>query len=397
MIVTKRLAPPNSVLLVMDQATGEPPQKMDGVVAATASCVAIGTLCEVDGETLVEVSDEGTSREVLSETERAFRGVIATPSRRVLVCTAALTPVAELPVSADAATVEVWTNDRSEPDRVVILVGAAAESFEPLDIGPRPADAVAGPVWREIVGPGRTVTLGEAVELAERALAASDMGVLAVQEFDFGWVMALQGRRYLATRDFLDQLVGHGLTIVERATGDVYCSGSASPGWAAVLGYFKASARHRGGPNTFALPSPTDRHPSLSYEHLPGFGDYIYGDGTRSWTQRRQDAAGRPLLLRGRSRRPTPEQIALLDQIDADIDRLSAVAIAAVQPPHPDHFRAVAGAPMFVRQDLTLREVRLEDDGTFVLFFDSPTGDAIDVWPMVIFRNWSVESAGWVP
>jgi hypothetical protein len=52
---------------------------------------------------------------------------------------------------------------------------------------------------------------------------------------------------------------------------------------------------------------------------------------------------------------------------------------------------------MFVRQDLTLREVRLEDDGTFVLFFDSPTGDAIDVWPMVIFRNWSVESAGWVP
>jgi hypothetical protein len=119
------------------------------------------------------------------------------------------------------------------------------DQFEQLDIGPQPADVAAGPVWREIVGPGRTVTLGEAVRLAERALAASDMGVLAVQEFDFGWVMALQGRRYLATRAFLDQLVGHGLTIVERATGDVYCSGSASPGWSAVLGYFKVRAENR--------------------------------------------------------------------------------------------------------------------------------------------------------
>lgn len=119
------------------------------------------------------------------------------------------------------------------------------EQFEPLDIGPRPADAGPGRVWRELVGPGRAVTVGEAVELAERAFSASDMGVLAVQEFDFGWVMALQGRRYLATREFLDQLVGHGFTIVERATGDVYCSGSASPAWSAVLGYFKARAEHQ--------------------------------------------------------------------------------------------------------------------------------------------------------
>lgn len=242
------------------------------------------------------------------------------------------------------------------------------------------------------------MTLGEAVGLAERALSASDMGVLAVQEFDFGWVMALQGRRYLATRAFLDQLVGHGLTIVERATGDVYCSGSASPGWAAVLGYFRARAKHRGGPNTFALPSPADRHRSLSYEHLPGFGDYIYDGGTRAWTQRREDAAGRPLLLRGRSRRPTPEQISLFERIDRDLTRLSSVAIAAVQPPHAGFFRDVPGsAASFTRDELTLDEVRLEDDGTFALFFSSSTGDTIDAWPMVVFRDWSVERAAWVP
>jgi hypothetical protein len=119
--------------------------------------------------------------------------------------------------------------------------------IEQLDLGPQPGHVEPGPVHRALAGPGRAVALTEAVELAEFAYAASDMGVLAVQEFDFGWVMVLQGRRFIATREIDDMLIGHGPTIVERDTGDVYCSGSLSPGWGAVLGYLEARAKHRAG------------------------------------------------------------------------------------------------------------------------------------------------------
>jgi hypothetical protein len=111
--------------------------------------------------------------------------------------------------------------------------------YEQLDLGPKPSHVKPGRVWRALAGPGHVVGLAEAAELAERAYAESDMGVLAVKETEFGWLMALQGRRYISTRDFNDMLLGHGLTIVDRNTGDMFCSGSATPSWAAVLGYLE--------------------------------------------------------------------------------------------------------------------------------------------------------------
>jgi hypothetical protein len=116
-------------------------------------------------------------------------------------------------------------------------------TYEQLNLGQRPSDAKPGPVWRAFAGPGLPVTFERAVHLAEQAMSAADMSVLAHEELDFGWVMVLQGRKYLATRDFRDQLVGHGVTIVDRQTGDVFCSGSATPAWDAIVGYLEARAR----------------------------------------------------------------------------------------------------------------------------------------------------------
>lgn len=77
-------------------------------------------------------------------------------------------------------------------------------------------------------------------------------------------------------------------------------------------------------PSTVALPSPGNRHHALTYESHPHFGDYIYSPTTESWTQRRQMANGQPLLLCGRGRRPTDQQIALFQQIDARLPELVA-------------------------------------------------------------------------
>ncbi len=67
--------------------------------------------------------------------------------------------------------------------------------------------------------------------------------VMSARQAPFGWVMVLQRRRYIETREFRDQLVGHGVTIVDRETGAVYASGSGTPVWDAILGFLRATGR----------------------------------------------------------------------------------------------------------------------------------------------------------
>jgi hypothetical protein len=126
MKITKALAPPNSVLLVMDRNTGEPPKTMGGgLAAATSSCVAIGTLSEVDGQTSVAFSNRAEPADAVSGMEQVFDGAIATPSREVRLCTTTLESIATLPVPTTKTRVRVWGNHSSEPDRLLIVVTAA--------------------------------------------------------------------------------------------------------------------------------------------------------------------------------------------------------------------------------------------------------------------------------
>ena len=46
---------------------------------------------------------------------------------------------------------------------------------------------------------------------------------------------------------------------------------------------------------------------------------------------------------------------------------------------------------------LKLSEVRIETDTTFALFFDTPVGDQIDMWPMVVFSDFKIIRSEWVP
>src|SRR4051794_31298557 len=86
--------------------------------------------------------------------------------------------------------------------------------------------------------------------------------------------------------------------------------------------------------NTVALLSLTVAgYPSLTKESISEFGDYIYSSTIESWTQRRAFNDGRPLLLCGRGRRPTAEQIALFHEIDRRLADLTLSAVAAITPP----------------------------------------------------------------
>lgn len=137
MMVSTRLAVPNSVLLVLDPLTGEIPDTMGGsAVASTPTCVAVGTWPEPDGETSIVFSDEAMGREASRDLRRVFDGVISTPSLEVHLCTVALDSLAKVSVSTSRVRVEVWTNRVSAPDRVLIIVGTGGAASAPHGRGP---------------------------------------------------------------------------------------------------------------------------------------------------------------------------------------------------------------------------------------------------------------------
>ncbi len=118
-----KIAPSHSLVLIMDHRFGEVPVSFSGaLVASTSSCVAVGTLCEQDGPTRITLTDE-TDVACVSGFRRVFAGVIETPERSVSVCDTLVEPHLTLDVDADRTLVEVWANDDSEPDRIVVQVG----------------------------------------------------------------------------------------------------------------------------------------------------------------------------------------------------------------------------------------------------------------------------------
>jgi hypothetical protein len=118
-----QIAPPNSFIVVIDRATRDldVPRVIPGRknVAGTPSCIAMGTLCNLDGETSLSLTDQAPAG------EPAYDGILETPTRRVSVCSMLLEPFIECDVPGETTRVRVWTNRPSEPDNIQIVVQAA--------------------------------------------------------------------------------------------------------------------------------------------------------------------------------------------------------------------------------------------------------------------------------
>lgn len=121
MKIETRLAPPNSLVLIMDQSVGEVPESMNGaLVAATPTCVSVGTLSEHDGETSITISDEkpgcGLGLSVV------FDGDLSTPAGNLAVCTVDDVAVVSTTVSSSKTRVQIWGNDNSEPNHIYVFI-----------------------------------------------------------------------------------------------------------------------------------------------------------------------------------------------------------------------------------------------------------------------------------
>jgi hypothetical protein len=119
-------------------------------------------------------------------------------------------------------------------------------------------------------------------------------------------------------------------------------------------------------------------------------GSYVTGPLGGSWRCRPRNT----FLLRGRSRHPTPEQLALWREAQQRLPELIEQAIASIPPPPP------GGDPLFTfdRTKCELDELRLEQDGSMAFFF-TPTIvlDGYQLCPLVIFKGWQITESYWAP
>lgn len=114
-----RVTPPYSIVFIEDPTGGELPELAEGCrLAATNSCVAVGTQCEVDGETEFHLGARG---DVDPGTQPAFRGKIDTPSKKLAIRSVPDEVVLQVPVRQTETMVSIWVNDPIVPD--VIIVG----------------------------------------------------------------------------------------------------------------------------------------------------------------------------------------------------------------------------------------------------------------------------------
>lgn len=91
----------------------------DQLVAFTDTCVAVGTLSGVDGETTITLTETLVG---VTRGQMVFDGVLKVPRHELAVCSAAGTRLLTMKLPRSEARVQVFANDVSEPDLIVVFV-----------------------------------------------------------------------------------------------------------------------------------------------------------------------------------------------------------------------------------------------------------------------------------
>jgi hypothetical protein len=121
---TITVAPPNSLVLVMDHTIGDIPKTMGRArISATESCVAVGCRMEQDGPTEINL---GQFHEVAPLGELVFDGEISTPSKRLSICSVINEIVLSSRVVSESTGVRVFADDTREPDTIFVLFDSGA-------------------------------------------------------------------------------------------------------------------------------------------------------------------------------------------------------------------------------------------------------------------------------
>lgn len=114
------ISPPHSLIIISEPGRGEIPPSLGGsIIAATASCIAVGCRSEIDGDTELTL---GPLNEVGTSTHLAFSGALSTPRKSIAIQTVFNEAILEMAVSSEETRLSIWVNDLSEPDKIVVGV-----------------------------------------------------------------------------------------------------------------------------------------------------------------------------------------------------------------------------------------------------------------------------------
>lgn len=114
----KSLAPPNSVIFIADptQRYDVPTNTGAALVTATPSCICVGTMAEMDGETTVKLATKFEH----PIGQLVFNGPLETPGLQIAVSDSSAEIILSMNVQSGTTRVKVWINDPSEPDLILI-------------------------------------------------------------------------------------------------------------------------------------------------------------------------------------------------------------------------------------------------------------------------------------
>jgi hypothetical protein len=114
-----KIAPANSIFFLEDSGGGAYPEidDRDQRIWSTDSCIIIGSLCFMDGETELTISDED-----VPPGTPVFEGMLATPSKVLQVSTSEDETLLRCGVASHSTRVRVWTDHPSEPEKIFVAL-----------------------------------------------------------------------------------------------------------------------------------------------------------------------------------------------------------------------------------------------------------------------------------
>jgi hypothetical protein len=118
MIKSRTIGLPNALVVIMDPTAGVVPRSMgNAAVASTDSCVVVGCLSEVDGETDITLGDMD---QVDAGDHLLFTGEMKTPNRKIALLSCHNETLLDAATAHQVTSVRIWANDLAEPDRVIV-------------------------------------------------------------------------------------------------------------------------------------------------------------------------------------------------------------------------------------------------------------------------------------
>ena len=117
------ISPSNSLILITGKEAGDIPEYEHGKsVFFSPTCMAVSTLPQIDGDTLVLLSDDSEDDQIKAELNLMFSGELQSTEGEVNVCSVLLKPFLTMSVAQQSVNIEVWSNHASEPDKILILI-----------------------------------------------------------------------------------------------------------------------------------------------------------------------------------------------------------------------------------------------------------------------------------